>query len=420
MSRNTRNFLITLVVIIGMIASTQLILKDYLYYRRVMKEQDIESCERYLNTFPEGFYHQKVGSLLDTYRYEEAQALNTPEAYDDYLQAFGDLGKHAAEARAKAEALHYQALSERADLEEIIRFLRRFPETEYRSALEKQEEVLWKTHQRSFMTYAEAQGMSPMFTRAMLDLFDYMQAHRYTTLYLSTHLNKDSVKDWNDYPAEIRFIWDKSLNLRQRAFDRALLAREWAQLPEEASISLPRDLREPSNNPPRPLKRNLSQNDITRIMSEHPVALKKMLTQASEFPRVQVVRKKREIPQDAPALVLACTPTNQEITLDETQVPRIYMRLRKHSDASPQEDATQRLSFNGYFMAIDVTWEWNLLKGDAAPETLFRRTYRPELLTHFFDKSQVRQEYSRIVKTTYEQFIEDTNEQLQLNLATEN
>ncbi|RMG20563.1 MAG: hypothetical protein D6730_19705 [Bacteroidetes bacterium] len=422
MSRNTRNLLITLTVIVGIILGTQLILKDYLYYKKVLRDQDIESCERYLHSFPDGLYSKKVLTLKDDYEFEQAKESGTAEAYDAYIRKYEPDGRHLEEAKKKAEYLHFQALTKRANLKEILTLLKRFPDSEYVDEFEQQEKMLWERHRNNFLAYARQHNYAPEFIGAMERLFGYMQQQRATELYLTTYLNKDSVKDWNDYPMEVRYLWDSPQHLRT-AFDRELLAKEWAIAANDPTFTLPSDYRKPSDNQPMKATSNLNLGDFRRITNSFPRQLKEELDKALQFPEIVVVNRKSEIPANTPAIVLTCMPYNRTVKLENTEVPAIYMRLKKRRTGSRDRERQRsnreyQLGFNGYFMLLDFNWKVAFVNDRMQDgEVFLSKTYSPGMLTHFFDKTKIRREYSRMIKTTYEEFSGEFNQATNLKLA---
>lgn len=416
MGRNSRNLLITMAVIGGMLLAMNFILKDYLYYRKVQKNQNLESVNRYLGEFPKGIYAKEARELQDEYSFAEAKKLGSAEAYDNYIKKFEEEGKYLEEARKQAEALHFESLSQRSDLEEIIRFLKRFPDSKYQTELQQLEKELWTNYLSSFNASAKNHGYHQKSIDALNALFNYMQSNRFTHLYISSQYSEDNLKDWIDYPQEVRLIWENQDNL-QLAFDRSLIPLSFMQSKFDSSLMLPTQLRLPSDNPPLSVKSYMNTNDIYRIISELPKRLNSELKKAFDFPKIHLVRS-NEIPKDAPSITINCYPINKEIQVGDIKSPYFYMRLRTRSSNSRRSPSDISATiFNGYMMAINIEWSMQFHHGDEAQKPLFSMTLPTRLSTHYLNKSNVRKEYNKMVETSFKQFSQALAKETNINLS---
>ena len=411
MGRNMKNFMITMAIITVMILGINWVLKDYIYYKRVTKDEDISSAERYLNAFPGGFYADEVEERYDEYSFQEAKTEGSAESYDTYINKFGRSGKYIEEAKTRYESLQFQELKNRANLEEIIRFAKRFPESKYEPELKKIEDKLWQQNKTAFNNYAQNNGYSSELRDKFNNIFDYMQENRFTRLYVGATLDKELLKDWNDYPSEVRLLWDDPVQLT-KTFDQSIIVSSEEIEENNSSTIFPLRTEVPSEVPPSSIKGYIRRDQVRRLYKELPNLMKDELQKAIlDFPILHTVRNPDEIPKDAPALVLTCRPSTREVQIGEYQSPVFSMMLRerKNQRRRTQEDQNENIKaqFNGYMLGIDVKWSLSIKQGQDISQEIYSASYAPESSTQFLSRSKLSKQYTKLIEETLDKFKKD-------------
>lgn len=349
-------------------------LKEYKFYSRAKKGNNIEYCDGYIENYPNGRYLADILEIKDSIAFMKVKDEQTSSACYWYEEVCPD-GKHLEEVRYLHVGYSDNSLSAIND------YLHDFPNGKYANEVNAICDSLWDIEIIKYTSSAKRKG-SAAAIKYMNDMLQYMKVHRVNSVQVDvkSHLQ---LKDYEEYSSNVR---------------------EFLEWQYEAEVP-------PLSQGMISIKSNFSEEDISTLMEILTDGVQNSFDQLFTPGFITVKQSSEEVKQsseDLPRLHFDYTIKNQEERYGNTMLPIIW-----HYS---QRDRFSNINIvRNYLIGISIFFKARYsIPGSA---TAFVYTEKGEPADNISDIEDISDGYRRMTRACFQQFSNKMSRNLGLKEA---
>ncbi len=346
---------------------------EYLSYRKAITEKSLPPIDSYLHQYPNGKYKDEVFFLKDSIFFDKVKLLinnHDCDAFDIYVDNIGIEGRNFEKVKQESEKCKINFIENNPTIKNVVNFLTKHPTSIYNFRALQLYDSLWHNIYKTYDINV-ANSDAKTFFRLVLDNAKESRDFRVGVTFNS----KIALKDWEDYPIEVRNKIDNIYALFNKIDNISLPPPGKTDMPSIKNVFIETKKQEMQENVIGRIKQQLEQIFGEQLIDVIPI--NKEDTEQTKTPSTIFIDYD----------VKSSSPENQ------SEFPSIYVY-------SQTEKKIKR--YLGYVLGVSISWKMTMVTAQQSKN--YKLGYASKAENEYSNVGNMNDVYSTMVDHNFMHF----------------